>query len=89
MAQADDPEVTRSEYLELRARFIRVNLVPPDDFFGFYAGQPAKVREEFKQAMGLRSIGIELPVSALSNSQLAGGDHVPSPSRKDGADNSA
>jgi hypothetical protein len=46
-------EFTRSEYLERRARFNRINAVPKDDFFGFYAGQPDAVREEFKLAMGL------------------------------------
>jgi 5,5'-dehydrodivanillate O-demethylase len=46
-------EFTTSQYLERRARFNRINAVPKDDFFGFYAGQPAQIRDEFKAAMGL------------------------------------
>jgi hypothetical protein len=34
-------------------RFNRINAVPSEDFFGFYAGQPVDVRDEFKAAMDL------------------------------------
>jgi hypothetical protein len=48
-----ESEFTRTEYLQRRARFNRINAVPREDFFDFYAGQPTEVREEFKAAMGL------------------------------------
>ena len=48
-----EAEFTLSEYLQRRARFNRINAVPPEDYFGFYAGQPADIREQFKEAMGL------------------------------------
>jgi hypothetical protein len=38
-------EFTRSEYLQRRTRFNRINAVPPEDFFGFYAGQPEGIEK--------------------------------------------
>lgn len=46
-------EFTRSEYVDRRARFNRINAIPKEDFFGFYAGQPDAIREQFREAMGL------------------------------------
>jgi hypothetical protein len=43
----------RNYAAEQRDPVARINAVHPEDFFGFYAGQPAAMREEFKVAMGL------------------------------------
>ncbi len=53
VAGEEEAEFTLSEYQQRRARFNRINAVPPEDFFGFYACQPAEIREQFKEAMGL------------------------------------
>jgi hypothetical protein len=46
-------EFTRSQYLQRRARFNRIDAAPKDDLFGFYAGQPADIRREIKAATSL------------------------------------
>ena len=56
------PPATGEEYVE-QLRKYSSDLIQPDDYFVFYAGQPAQVRREFLDAMGISEDG-EAPAPA-------------------------